>query len=99
MADIKETMEFLARQAIGGNEKCFVSLCDLLKHKLFRTAKAILGNESLALDAVSEAVFRAFKGIKRLREPKFVETWFIRILRICPKITYTSDYYFLGLIL
>ena len=73
-------MEFLAKQAIGGNEECFVSLCDLLKHKLFRTAKGILGNEALALDAVSEAVFRAFKNIKRLREPKFVETWFIRII-------------------
>ena len=80
MADIKETMEFLARQAIGGNEECFVSLCDLVKTKLFRTAKGILGNESLALDAVSEAVFRAFKGIKWLREPKFAETWFIRII-------------------
>jgi len=80
VTDIKETKEFLARQAIGGNEECFVSLCDLLKHKLFRTAKGILGNESLALDAVSEAVFRAFKNIKRLREPKFVETWFIRII-------------------
>jgi RNA polymerase sigma-70 factor (ECF subfamily) len=80
VAETKETMEFLARQAIGGNEECFVSLCDLLKHKLFRTAKGILGNESLALDAVSEAIFRGFKGIKRLREPKFVETWFIRII-------------------
>jgi RNA polymerase sigma-70 factor, ECF subfamily len=74
-----ETPEFLAKQASKGNEKCFVALCDLLKTKLFRTAKGILGNESLALDAVSEAVFRAFKGIKRLREPKYAETWFIRI--------------------
>ena len=73
-------MEYLARQAAGGNEECFVSLCNLLKTKLFRTAKGILGNESLALDAVSEAVFRAYKGIKRLREPKFAETWFIRII-------------------
>ena len=80
MADTKETIEFLARQAIGGNEECFVSLCDLLKTKLYRTAKGILGNESLALDAVSETVFRAFKNIKRLREPKFAETWFIRII-------------------
>jgi RNA polymerase sigma-70 factor (ECF subfamily) len=51
-----------------------------LKAKLFRTAKGILGNETLALDAVSEAVFRAFKGIKNLREPKYAETWFIRIV-------------------
>ncbi len=52
----------------------------MLKTKLYRTAKGILGNENLALDAVSEAVFQAFRGIKRLRQPKYVETWFIRIL-------------------
>ena len=74
-----ETLEFLAKQASKGNEECFVTLCNLLKTKLFRTAKGILGNESLALDAVSEAIFRAFRGIKRLRESKYVDTWFIRI--------------------
>jgi len=63
-----------------GDEACFVALCGLLKQKLSRTAKGILCDETLALDAVSEAVFRAFKGIKRLREPKYAETWFIRIL-------------------
>jgi len=77
---LEETLECLAEKASKGNEECFVSICDLLKTKLFRTAKGILGNETLALDAVSESVFRAFKGIKRLREPKYVETWFIRIL-------------------
>jgi RNA polymerase sigma-70 factor (ECF subfamily) len=63
-----------------GDEESFAALCGVLKVKLFRTAKGILGNETLALDAVSEAVFRAFKGMKRLREPKYVETWFIRIV-------------------
>ena len=73
-------LEYLAKQASKGNEECFVTLCNSLKSKLFRTAKGVLGNESLALDAVSEAIYRAFKGIKRLREPKYVETWFIRII-------------------
>ena len=77
---MEETIECLAEKASKGSEECFVSICDLLKTKLFRTAKGILGNETLALDAVSESVYRAFKGIKRLREPKYVETWFIRIL-------------------
>jgi len=75
-----ETLEYLAEQASQGNEECFVMICRTLDKKLFRTAKGVLGNETLSLDAVSEAVFRAFKGIKRLREPKYVETWFIRIL-------------------
>ena len=75
-----ETPEYLADRACKGNEECFVMICRMLETKLFRTAKGVLGDESLALDAVSEAVFRAFKGIKRLREPKYVETWFIRIV-------------------
>ena len=80
MAECNETVEYLAQQASKGDEECFVKLCNLLKTKLFRTAKGVLGNESTALDAVSEAVFRAYKNIKRLREPKYAETWFIRIL-------------------
>lgn len=72
--------EYLAEQAAKGDEGCFVELCRLLENKLFRTAKGILGSEASALDAVSEAVFRAYKGIKKLRNPKFVETWFIRIV-------------------
>ena len=78
--DNNRTPEYLAEQASKGNEDCFAELCNALKVKLFRTAKGVLGNETLALDAVSEAVFRAFKGIKKLREPKYAETWFIRIL-------------------
>ena len=75
-----EAPEHLAKLASNGNEECFTALCDSMKAKLFRTAKGILGNETLALDAVSETVFRAFKGIKRLRQPEYAETWFIRIL-------------------
>ena len=75
-----EKPEYLARQASKGSEECFIALCNALKTKLYRTAKGILGNETLALDAVSEAVFRAFRGIKHLREPKYAETWFMRIL-------------------
>ena len=75
-----ETQEYLAEKAARGDEECFAALCGALKQKLFRTAKGILADEDLALDAVSEAVFRAFRGIKRLRQPQYAETWFVRIL-------------------
>ena len=80
MAESAETPEYLAKRASKGDEECFVALCNLLKTKLFRTAKGILGSETLALDAVSETIFRAFKGIKKLKEPKYAETWFVRIV-------------------
>jgi DNA-directed RNA polymerase specialized sigma24 family protein len=75
-----ETLEYLAEKASKGNEECFVMICSILERKLFRAVKDVLGNDTLSLDAVSEAVFRAFRGIKKLKEPKYVETWFIRIL-------------------
>ena len=78
----------LAELASKGDEQSFVALCDLMKTKLFRTAKGILGDEALALDAVSEAVFRAYKGIRKLREPKYAQTWFIRIV-----LNIANDYY------
>ena len=80
--------EYLAQKASDGNEECFVALCNLMKTKLFRTAKGVLGNESLALDAVSETIFRAYKGIKQLRQPKYVETWFVRIA-----LNVSNDFY------
>lgn len=73
------TPEALAARASRGDEDAFTALCDALKTRLFRAARGILGDEDLALDAVSEAVYRAFKGIRKLREPKYAETWFIRI--------------------
>ena len=88
MAEKDITPEKLAELASGGDEKSFVALCSVMKTKLYRTAKGILGNEQLALDAVSEAVFRAYKGIKKLRQPQYAQTWFIRIL-----LNVSNDYY------
>jgi len=82
------TIESLAEKASKGDEKSFVALCDTMKTKLYRAARGILGDESLALDAVSEAVFRAFKNIRKLREPRFAQTWFIRIA-----LNVANDYY------
>jgi len=78
--DDNTSIEYLAKQASKGDEQSFTDLCDLIKTKLFRAAKGILGDDDLALDAVSEAVYRAFKSIKQLREPKYAQTWFVRIL-------------------
>ena len=75
-----ETLAYLAKLASEGDERSFVAFCDAMKTRLFRSAKGILGDDALALDAVSEAVFRAYKGIKRLRQPQYAATWFTRIL-------------------
>lgn len=75
-----ETLEYMARLASEGDRDSFIALCDAMKIPLFRAAKGILDDDSLALEAVSEAVFRAYKGIRRLRNPQYAATWFTRIL-------------------
>jgi len=51
-----------------------------IKGRLYRIALLHLGNEALALDAVSEAVYRGLVAVKKLREPQYFDTWMTRIL-------------------
>ena len=48
--------------------------------KLYKTALVYLENETLAIDAVDEAVYKALCGKWRLRQPEFFDTWITRIL-------------------
>ena len=45
--------------------------------RLYRTAFLYLGGEHAAVD---EAVYRAFRDRRKLRQPEFFETWLTRIL-------------------
>ena len=47
--------------------------------RLYRTAFLYLGGEHAAVDAVDEAVYRAFRDRRKLRQPEFFETWLTRI--------------------
>ena len=48
--------------------------------KLYRAALLTLGSESAAVDAVDEAVYKGYLGYRRLREPRYLESWLVRIL-------------------
>lgn len=48
--------------------------------RLYRAAFLYLGGEHAAVDAVDEAVYRAFRDRRKLRQPEFFETWLTRIL-------------------
>ena len=50
------------------------------KQRLYRTAYLYLGSEASALEAVDEAVYKALKSLKSLREPLYFDTWLMRIL-------------------
>lgn len=58
----------------------FAARTETVKARLYRTAYLYLGSEADALEAVDEAVYQALRGLKKLREPEFFETWLTRIL-------------------
>ena len=61
-------------------EGAFITRSEQIKSRLYRTALLYLGSEHAALDAVDEAIYRGFRGYKKLREEAFFETWLTRIL-------------------
>ena len=62
------------------NEQEYLARAESRKSLLYRTALLYLGSESQALDAVDEAVYKGFRGYKKLRAPEFFDTWLTRIL-------------------
>jgi len=62
------------------NKEEFAEKVEQLRRRLYRTALLCLGNEALAADALDEAVYKALKGLPRLRQPEYFDTWITRIL-------------------
>ena len=58
----------------------FTQRVQRVRERLYRTAYLYLGREHDALEAVDEAVYRAFRSQFRLREAAFFETWITRVL-------------------
>ena len=53
---------------------------DALKGRLYGMAFLYLGSQSLAVDAVDEAVYLGLRACHKLREEVFFDTWLTRIL-------------------
>lgn len=62
------------------NHEEFAKRVESVRTKLYKTALIYLGNETLAMDAVDEAVYKALCGKWKLRQPEFFGTWITRIL-------------------
>lgn len=58
----------------------FAARLEPIRTRLFKTAMLYLGSESLALDALDEAVYKGLRGCWRLRQPEYFDTWITRIL-------------------
>jgi len=73
-------------RAQEGDSSAFYLLIDQNKEKLYRIAYSYLKNEVDSLEAIQEVTYRAYIKLKNLREPKFFDTWLVKIL-----INYCND--------
>lgn len=62
------------------NNEEYAARIEGIRGKLYKTAFLYLGNETLALDVVDEAVYKGLCGYKKLRQPEYFDTWMTRIL-------------------
>lgn len=66
------------------NKKEFAESVEAIRSKLYRTAYMYLNNEASAYEAIDEAVYKALKSLKSLKQPEYFNTWITRILiNIC----------------
>lgn len=70
----------LVQRASRGDHEAFAALVDARLATTFRTALAILGNESDARDATQDVFLRAWRNLPELREPDRFAAWFGRIV-------------------
>lgn len=68
------------KKAQKGDETAFFQIISEQKKQLYRVAYSYLKNEQDALEAIQEVTFRAYKNIKKVKEPKFFATWITRIM-------------------
>lgn len=67
-------------RAKNGDKNSFCNLIRENKLSMYRVAKSILGKEEDVEDAVSEAILKAYKNIKALKDESLFKTWLIRIV-------------------
>lgn len=58
----------------------FFERIEKIRGKLYRIAYPYFNSESLAVDMVDEAIYRAYLKKRQLRQEEYMETWFVRIL-------------------
>lgn len=74
------SIESLVKKAKKGDDQAFYELIIEHKAQMYRIVLSYLKNDADSLEAIQEVTFRAFKQIKKLKEPSFFSTWLIRIL-------------------
>ncbi|BBI32323.1 sigma-70 family RNA polymerase sigma factor [Cohnella abietis] len=66
--------------ACAGDRDAFARLIREMQNEMYGMAKTLLHKDEDCADAIQEAILKAYRSIKRLREPAYFRTWMFRIL-------------------
>ena len=61
-------------------EEEFITMVKENKEDFYRLAYSYVKNEQEALDVVSESTYKALNSLNKIREKKYMKTWFYKIL-------------------
>lgn len=78
---------FLVKSAIKWDRQAFEKLIDIYFDRLCKEAYMRCEYEEDVKEIVQETIYKAYRNIKTLKEPKYFKTWLSRIL-----INVTNDY-------
>ena len=78
---------FLVKSAIKWDRQAFEKLIDIYFDRLCKEAYMRCKYEEDVKEIVQETIYKAYRNIKTLKEPKYFKTWLSRIL-----INVTNDY-------
>lgn len=77
----------LVKRAIKGNREAFEDLINMYFDRLYKEAYLRCKHEEDAKEIVQETIYKAYRNIKSLKEPKYFKTWLSKIL-----INVSNDY-------
>ncbi|MCD8337983.1 MAG: sigma-70 family RNA polymerase sigma factor [Lachnospiraceae bacterium] len=75
-----EELAELAERAAGHDAIAFTVLMQSQMQNMYKTARAILSNESDIADAISETILTCWEKLEQLKDPAWFRTWMTRIL-------------------
>jgi RNA polymerase sigma-70 factor, ECF subfamily len=76
----QKTNETDIREAQAGSKEAFIRLIKACEATLYRVAHSILPADADCLDAVQEAILKAYQSVHQLGAPWLFKPWVVRIL-------------------
>lgn len=70
----------LVKRAIKGDRESFEDLINMYFDRLYKEAYLRCKHEEDAKEVVQETIYKAYRNIKSLKEPKYFKTWISKIL-------------------